>query len=171
MLNRHARGALALSLPEAVLMGMTTALCLPFRHDPHRTDRPHQMVPLVAPRQRRQPDPQRQRGDPRRHAVHGVRLHGVVVWRRRDDRAVRVGWARGEREMKGRICPACRRSGFIQFPCPCGCGRPTFRCQGCDHEWSAGTTGEPYAGNQQVTLATYYTRKNGDPGEDRRSGL
>lgn len=48
-----------------------------------------------------------------------------------------------------KLCPHCRRSGFVQFPCPCGCGKPTFRCQACDAQWSSGADGSPYAGNAQ----------------------
>lgn len=54
--------------------------------------------------------------------------------------------------LKLHLCPACRRSGFIRLAAVDG--RPAFRCLGCDHYWTAGHTGAPYAGHEQMWVVT-----------------
>ena len=46
-----------------------------------------------------------------------------------------------------RLCPACLRSGFTRGTT--WNGRPHFRCQSCEHEWTCGRDGAPYLGNEQ----------------------
>jgi hypothetical protein len=40
-----------------------------------------------------------------------------------------------------RICPRCRKSGFVL---EVGVFRPSFRCEGCNNSWSFGYDGGPY---------------------------
>lgn len=47
-----------------------------------------------------------------------------------------------------KVCPVCRISGFKRDGARDG--KPCFRCQRCEHTWTSGPTGAPYAGNEQV---------------------
>ena len=45
-----------------------------------------------------------------------------------------------------KLCPACFKSGFDERKAPHD-GRPQFKCYRCDHVWTAGLSGAPWAGN------------------------
>jgi hypothetical protein len=52
----------------------------------------------------------------------------------------------------GRVCPACRIGGFTASKA--ADGRPLYKCQRCDHTWTAGHAGGIYRGNEQRVSVT-----------------